>query len=141
MSVKETYSQQEFFKKRNSGQEYSQVEILKSTVQKAMRDIHVASFASVVSSTDTEVKCIPFPIREGSTPIQVTAINLTGKTFKKDDIVFIVFTDRDYRTNLKNATSDENTISSTSDNVLHSQMFGVCLGAMPSCVKGDEQEK
>lgn len=109
---------------RNSNQEYDLVEIFKVSETRVLRNCNVSTLAIVDSVNDREVNCRPFPIRQGESEVSIIAYKLDGNMeLSKDDIVLIIFTDRDFRGNINNTSN----IYSTDDNELHKIDFGVII--------------
>ena len=112
---------------RNNYQQYDWLEIIKNLETKIKKGIHVASMAVVISIDGDNVKCMPFPIEEDTDTKVVSAYNLTQATFKAGDKVLLIYTDRDFRYNKDNVTTDSNSVTETSNATLHSDLYGIIL--------------
>jgi hypothetical protein len=109
---------------RNSNQQYDLVEIFKISETRVLKNCNVASLAIVDSVDDRNVTCRPFPIREGESVTSIIAYKLNGDMeLSKNDIVLVIYTDRDFRGNINNT----NNIYSTNDNELHKVDYGVIV--------------
>lgn len=109
---------------RNANQQYDLIEIFKTSETRVLRNCNVSTLAIVDSVNDREVNCRPFPIREGENEISIIAYKLNGEMeLTKNDIVLVIFTDRDFRGNINNT----NNIYSTNDNELHKNDFGIII--------------
>lgn len=115
-----------FNQTRNDNQQYDLISIFKDFQIKINRDLNVASFAIVEKVDNRSVYCKPFPIRNETSSYTIIAYLINANLeINKDDIVLIIFTDRDYRTCLDNITQDSN--YTTDDSNLHSINYGVVL--------------
>lgn len=116
-----------FDKTRNDLQEYDWISVFKSSEERVMRHLHVATMAVVTEVDGENIKCIPFPIRNDTEPSVILAYNVSGNTYTKGDQIVVIFTDRDFRMNRKTASSDETSISQTDDSNLHSMSYGIVV--------------
>lgn len=118
-------SNQDFDQTRNSKHQYDAVEIFKSFQNKINRDMKVASLAKVTEVKGQYVNAVYYPTGEKDSPLTINAWNISKLDLKINDIVLIVFLDRDFR----NYTNDidKNNPPVTSDVYLHNISFGVVV--------------
>lgn len=120
-------TQNNFNQSRNDYQQYDLVSIFKAAEIRTMRHICVASMAWV-SELDVDnpdyYLVTPFPVREGEASADIKAYNINGCEYEKGEAVLVLFTDRDFRSNINNTKQE---VAQTNDNDLHSQLYGVII--------------
>ena len=116
---------------RNNNQQYDLISIFQDFQTKINRDLNVASFAIVEKVDGRSIYCKPFPIRKESQPYTIIAYLASLKLkINVDDIVLVIFTDRDFRTCIDSVKSNVN--YTTEDNDLHSINYGVVVSKIES---------
>lgn len=129
-----------FYKTRNNYSQYDLVSIFEAAEKRTLRHCNVATLALVQKTEEDNIYCLPFPIREGESPSTIKAWNIYNAKVEKNDIVLVIFTDRDFRVNKDNVS--ENNIVQTSDNNLHEIEFGVAISISGLAgEKGDKGDK
>lgn len=129
-----------FYKTRNNYGQYDLVSIFEAAEKRTLRHCNVATLALVQKTEKDNIYCLPFPIREGESPSTIKAWNIYNAKVEKNDIILVIFTDRDFRVNKDNVS--ENNIVQTSDNNLHEIEFGVAISISGLAgEKGDKGDK
>lgn len=129
-----------FYKTRNNYGQYDLVSIFEAAEKRTLRHCNVATLALVQKTEEDNIYCLPFPIREGESPSTIKAWNIYNAKVEKNDIILVIFTDRDFRVNKDNVS--ENNIAQTSDNNLHEIEFGVAISISGLAgEKGDKGDK
>lgn len=129
-----------FYKTRNNYGQYDLVSIFEAAEKRTLRHCNVATLALVQKTEEDNIYCLPFPIREGESPSTIKAWNIYNAKVEKNDIILVIFTDRDFRVNKDNVS--ENNIVQTSDNNLHEIEFGVAISISGLAgEKGDKGDK
>lgn len=129
-----------FYKTRNNYGQYDLVSIFEAAEKRTLRHCNVATLALVQKTEKDNIYCLPFPIREGESPSTIKAWNIYNAEVEKNDIILVIFTDRDFRVNKDNVS--ENNIVQTSDNNLHEIEFGVAISISGLAgEKGDKGDK
>lgn len=118
-------SNQDFDQIRNSKHQYDAVEIFKSFQNKINRDMKVASLAKVTEVKDQYVNAVYYPVGEKDSSLTISAWNISKLDLEINDIVLIVFLDRDFRSYTNDI--DKNNPPATSDVYLHNISFGVVV--------------
>lgn len=118
-------SNQDFDQIRNSKHQYDAVEIFKAFQNKINKDIKVASLAKITEVNNQYVKAVYYPIDEKDTSVVISAWNISKLDLKINDIVLIVFLDRDFRNHTDDI--DKNNPPTTSNVYLHNISFGVVI--------------
>lgn len=112
---------------RNNYQQYDWIEVFKSFETKIKKGIHTATMAVVIKSDSDTIYCMPFPIEEDTDAKVIEAYNISNATYSKGEKCLILFTDRDFRTNRKNVTTDSNSVTKTNNATLHSDLYGIVI--------------
>ena len=115
---------------RNNYQQYDWVEVFKNFETKIKKGIKVATMAVVLSVDGDTLNCMPFPIEEDSETKAIKAYNISNSTYSKGDKCLVIFTDRDFRYNINNVTTDSNSVAETSNATLHSDLYGIVISAI-----------
>ena len=95
-----------------------------------MRDIHVATLGQVISydSTSKVATVKPFPLVQKEAEKLITCY--TTKDVATNDIVVVLFTDRDFIQNLKQLKAGQQTSSINDISDLHSERYGIIIGTI-----------
>ena len=93
---------------------------LKSNV---MKDTNVAEIAIVSQINGDEISCNLL----NDNNIKVVCVSLHGISINEGDVVLIIFTNTDFRTNLKRYKQSQATYKIEAD-TLHSKNYGVIIG-------------
>ena len=108
------------------------------------RDLKVGTLAKIVSYDNQTHKAIvsPFPLEKGKQEYYIEAYTLNNNNeYKANDIVAILFVDKDFRQNLSEIHNTKNSLSSISENSkLHSNEYGVIIAGGTYADSGDEYE-
>lgn len=93
---------------------------LKSNI---MRSVNVADLAVVENVSDDEILCRLL----SDSSKKITCVKLKNLTIAKSDVVLVIYTNTDFRSNLRRVKSGQ--IAQTiEDNDLHSKSYGVIAG-------------
>ena len=87
-----------------------------------MRDLNVADIA-IVDKDDGPIRCKLLNNEE----IKIECEKLKGLTIAKDDLVLVLFTNSDFRNNLKQIRNNQKP-QKTSSQSLHNKNYGVIIG-------------
>lgn len=93
---------------------------LKSNI---MRATNVADLAVVENVTNDEILCRLL----SDNAKKITCVKLKNLTIKKSDVVLVIYTNTDFRSNLKRAKSGQTT-QTIEEHDLHSKSYGVIAG-------------
>ena len=100
------------------------LEILFALKNNIMKDLNVCEVAQIESISDEIYKC-----KILSTDEVITAIPLQNLTISQNDVVVILFSNTDFRTNLKRIQNDNAAITDDTLN-LHNKSFGIIMGIL-----------
>lgn len=115
----------------NNGRNTSLVDLFSKLKENISINTNVATLATYKNiiqeySSDTKygiVECSPFPLYGNETEYSLYAYFFGDYSFNQGDIVLIIYTDKDFRANLKN----QDKIQKTTNTNLHSKTFGVLI--------------
>lgn len=98
------------------------LEILEAAIGNSMRNCNVAEVARIISINEDEILCEVL-----STGEKLTAVPISTLELLVDDVVGIIFTNTDFRANLKQikAGAETNKIKNPE---LHRKAFGIIFG-------------
>lgn len=100
------------------------LEILFALKNNIMKDLNVCEVAQIESISNEIYKC-----KILSTDEVITAIPLQNLTISQNDVVVILFSNTDFRTNLKRIQNDNTAITDDTLN-LHNKSFGIIIGIL-----------
>lgn len=100
------------------------LEILFALKNNIMKDLNVCEVAQIESISNDIYKC-----KILSTDEVITAIPLQNLTISQNDVVVILFSNTDFRTNLKRIQNDNTAITDDTLN-LHNKSFGIIMGIL-----------
>ena len=100
------------------------LEILFALKNNIMKDLNVCEVAQIESISDKIYKC-----KILSTDEVITAIPLQNLQIAQNDVVVILFSNTDFRTNLKRIQHDNDGITDDTLN-LHNKSFGIIMGIL-----------
>ena len=100
------------------------LEILFALKNNIMKDLNVCEVAQIESISNEIYKC-----KILSTDEVITAIPLQNLTISQNDVVVILFSNTDFRTNLKRIQHDNDGITDDTLN-LHNKSFGIIIGIL-----------
>lgn len=100
------------------------LEILFALKNNIMKDLNVCEVAQIESISNDIYKC-----KILSTDEVITAIPLQNLTISQNDVVVILFSNADFRTNLKRIQNDNTAITDDTLN-LHNKSFGIIMGIL-----------
>lgn len=100
------------------------LEILFALKNNIMKDLNVCEVAQIESISNEIYKC-----KILSTDEVITAIPLQNLQIVQNDVVVILFSNTDFRTNLKRIQHDNDGITDDTLN-LHNKSFGIIIGIL-----------
>lgn len=100
------------------------LEILFALKNNIMKDLNVCEVAQIESISNEIYKC-----KILSTDEVITAIPLQNLQIAQNDVVVILFSNTDFRTNLKRIQNDNAGITDDTLN-LHNKSFGIIIGIL-----------
>lgn len=100
------------------------LEILFALKNNIMKDLNVCEVAQIESISNEIYKC-----KILSTDEVITAIPLQNLQIVQNDVVVILFSNTDFRTNLKRIQNDNTAITDDTLN-LHNKSFGIIIGIL-----------
>lgn len=100
------------------------LEILFALKNNIMKDLNVCEVAQIESISSGIYKC-----KILSTDEVITAIPLQNLQIAQNDVVVILFSNTDFRTNLKRIQNDNTAITDDTLN-LHNKSFGIIIGIL-----------
>ena len=100
------------------------LEILFALKNNIMKDLNVCEVAQIESISNDIYKC-----KILSTDEVITAIPLQNLKIAQNDVVVILFSNTDFRTNLKRIQNDNTAITDDTLN-LHNKSFGIIIGIL-----------
>lgn len=106
----------------------SMLEILLELKRAIMKQLRVCSFALVksVDPTKKTAKVSPFPLLEGEQEKNIEAY-CTNDIPDVNDVVLLIFADRNFVNTLKRMKKHNYNITATNDNKLHSEDFAIII--------------
>lgn len=110
---------------QNSGDFLKVLLALKANI---MRDLKVASLAQIKSIKDDIYTVMTFPQLEKEADKNIECVSLENLSLHEQDVVLIVYTDRNFLQNLKQVKLRQKLTPLKSDIELHSDKFGVIVG-------------
>lgn len=99
------------------------LKVLMALKSNIMKDLNVAEIAIVSQKNGDEINC--YLLNDNN--VRVVCISLHNVTVNEGDIVLIIFTNTDFRTNLKKYKQNRATYKVEAD-TLHSKNYGVIIG-------------
>lgn len=100
------------------------LEILFALKNNIMKDLNVCEVAQIESISNEIYKC-----KILSTDEIITAVPLQNLQIVQNDVVVILFSNTDFRTNLKRIQNDNTAITDDTLN-LHNKSFGIIIGIL-----------
>lgn len=100
------------------------LEILFALKNNIMKDLNVCEVAQIESISNDIYKC-----KILSTEEVITAVPLQNLQIGQNDVVVILFSNTDFRTNLKRIQNDNAAITDDTLN-LHNKSFGIIIGIL-----------
>ena len=100
------------------------LEILFALKNNIMKDLNVCEVAQIESISNEIYKC-----KILSTDEVITAVPLQNLQIVQNDVVVILFSNTDFRTNLKRIQNDNAAITDDTLN-LHNKSFGIIIGIL-----------
>ena len=100
------------------------LEILFALKNNIMKDLNVCEVAQIESISSGIYKC-----KILSTDEVITAVPLQNLQIVQNDVVVILFSNTDFRTNLKRIQNDNTAITDDTLN-LHNKSFGIIIGIL-----------
>ena len=100
----------------------SYLEVLKLLKSNIMRSTNVAEIGIVIKQNGINVDC---KLLNDQT-LTITCVCGSEDTFNKNDVVVILFTDTDFRTNLKKFRAGQELMSNNTK-VFHTKNYGIIL--------------
>lgn len=94
------------------------------------RNLKVATLGKVISINNNIIKCKPFPLIENETEKIIDCYSLNHLNLQKNDIVLILFIDRNFIQNLKQIKNDQKLTRLQQNVDLHSDKFGIVIGIL-----------
>ena len=98
------------------------LEILEAAIGNSMRNCNVAEVAKVISINEDEILCEVLSTGEKLTAVPISTLDLLV-----DDVVGIIFTNTDFRANLKQIKAGAGT-NKIKNPELHRKSFGIIFG-------------
>ena len=93
------------------------------------RNLKVGTLAKVISTNDI-IKCKPFPLLENETEKIIDCFKIKEVEVKPNDVVLILFVDRNFIQNLKQIKGNQKLTSLQQNIDLHSDKFGIIIGTL-----------
>lgn len=115
---------------RFAGRTTEEVDLLKVLLalkSNIMRDLHVATFGIVKTINNNEYYVKPLPTIKGADAKNLVCVNAYNGELQLEDIVLILFTDRNSIQALKQAKNKQQITELTNDEDLHSEKYGVII--------------
>lgn len=104
--------------------------ILLALEKKIMRELKVASLAKVKQiNNDNRVMVEKFPLTEDESPVLNECYN-NVKDLKIDDIVIVLYMDRNFIQNLNQLKNNQNLTNSNKKDELHSNKYGIIISKL-----------
>lgn len=103
------------------------LKILLALKANTMRDLHVATLGILRNIDENEYVVRPFPNVKGAEQKNIICVNGYNNTLSIDDIVVVLFTDRNSIQALKQARNRQHITELTNDEDLHSERYGVII--------------
>ena len=108
------------------------LKVLLALEAKTMRDTHVATIAKIVELGTTTHRCVVIPTLKDESEKFIYAYYLEDITLNVDDVVLILFTDRNFTQNLRQIDYNQKLSLLDSQSELHSQSYGIIIGKLRS---------
>lgn len=105
------------------------LEVLLALKRNILRDLKVASLGIVKSIKDNIIKVNLFPTYTNESEITIDCYCLKNLEVNKDDVVLVLFLDRNFIQNLNQKNNNQQLTKVDSKNIeLHSLKYGVVIG-------------
>lgn len=101
--------------------------VLMALKYNTFRDLKVATLGTVVSIGD-RVLVKPFPLITDETDKNITCHKLSGLELIENDIVLVIFTDRNFLQNLSQLKNNQKLSKLTENDTLHVDKYGIIVG-------------
>lgn len=107
------------------------LEVLLVLKRNILKNLKVASLAQVKEIGGSTIKVSLFPIYSNETELTIECYKLKNLEVEKNNIVLILFLDRNFIQNLKQIQSNQNKTNLDSNNIeLHSLKYGIIIGVI-----------
>ena len=104
--------------------------VLLTVKSNILRDLKVASLGVVKEIEDNNYIVKLFPLLQNENEKTILCFKLKDITIIKDDIVLILFTDRNFIQNLKQIKLNQTLTKLTENYDLHSHNYGIIIGKL-----------
>lgn len=104
--------------------------VLLTVKSNILRDLKVASLGVVKEIEDNNYIVKLFPLLQNENDKTILCFKLKDITIVKDDIVLILFTDRNFIQNLKQIKLNQTLTKLTENYDLHSHNYGIIIGKL-----------
>lgn len=113
------------------------LKVLLKLESKTMKDIHVASICKVVSVDEPTVSVKPYPLLYNESEKVIKCYYLEGLHLNVNDIVVVLYTDREYSQVLKQLKMRQEPSKLNKSSELHSEKYGIIIGLIHSVSQND----
>lgn len=108
-----------------------ELEVLLALKRNIFRDLKVASLGQVKEVGDSIIKVIPFPTYSNESEITIDCFKLKNIEVEKNDVVLVLFLDRNFIQNFKQIKNNQVKTKLDSKNVeLHSTKYAIIIGTL-----------
>lgn len=104
--------------------------VLLTVKSNILRDLKVASLGVVKEIEDNNYIVKLFPLLQNENEKTILCFKLKDMTIVKDDVVLILFTDRNFIQNLKQIKLNQTLTKLTENYDLHSHNYGIIIGKL-----------
>ena len=102
--------------------------LARAIIENTMRNLHVASIGVITEIKNNKVKAKLIPTNQGEDEKEIEVANIYGLEVEKNDIILILFLDKDFKNNLEQLNRNEQYLVKNNNNELHHENFAIILG-------------
>lgn len=107
------------------------LEVLLTLKRNIFKNLKVASLAQVKEVGETTIKVSLFPVYSDESELTVDCYKLNNLELSKEDVVLVLFLDKNFIQNLKQIKNNQNKTNLDSNNIeLHSLKYGIIIGIL-----------
>ncbi len=118
-------------KNQNNITDNDELEVLLALKRNIFKSLKVSSLAQVKEVNNSTISVVLFPIYSDETEITIECCKLKDLEINKDDIVLVLFLDRNFKQNLNQLKNNQNKTNLNSNNIeLHSLKYGIIIGVL-----------
>lgn len=118
-------------KNQNNITDDDELEVLLALKRNIFKSLKVSSLGQVKELNESTINVGLFPIYSDETEITIECYKLKDLEINKNDVVLVLFLDRNFKQNLNQVKNNQNKTNLNSNNSeLHSLKYGIIVGIL-----------